>query len=222
MTPNKEDYLKRIYELSEHNAKITNKEIAAQMDVSPPAVSEMIKKMIHENWITKDKQKGYLITEKGMVLISSLYRKHRLIELFLIKDLGYSEKEVHEEAEILEHSVSDKFIDRLEKILNFPETCPHGGSIPRKNECLNETYTNCLTDVTELGCYSLKRYHDHADLLNYLEEHNFHLLDSFELIEIDDYTKTMTIISEKWSLTLPHIVCQELFVEKHLDSAKPN
>lgn len=214
MTPNKEDYLKRIYELGEHNAKITNKEIAAQMNVSPPAASEMVKKMIQENWITKDKKKGYLVTEKGMRLVSKLYRKHRLIELVLIKNLSYSFKEVHEEAEILEHSVSDKFIDRLEKILDFPETCPHGGSIPRKDESLNEVYTNRLADVTELGTYSLRRHHDQLELLNYLEENQLSLSDRFELEKIDSFTQTMTIRMDQKRLILPSIVTEQLFVEK--------
>ncbi len=214
MTPNKEDYLKRIYELGEHNAKITNKEIAAQMNVSPPAASEMVKKMIQENWITKDKKKGYLVTEKGMRLVSKLYRKHRLIELFLIKNLSYSFKEVHEEAEILEHSVSDKFIDRLEKILDFPGTCPHGGTIPRKNERLNEAYTNRLADITELGTYRLRRYHDQLELLNYLDDNQLSLSDRFKLEKIDSFTQTMTIRIEEKKLILPSIVTKQLFVEK--------
>lgn len=214
MTPNKEDYLKRIYELGEGQAKITNKEIASQMGVSAPAASEMVKKMIHENWIIKDRQKGYLITEKGMLLVSSLYRKHRLIELFLIKDLGYSAKDVHEEAEILEHSVSDKFIDRLEENLDFPQTCPHGGSIPRKGERLNEKYTKRLSDITEVGTYCLRRYHDQLELLNYLEENQFALSDSFELEKIDTFTQTMTIRLAKKTLILPTIVTKQLFVEK--------
>ncbi|MFU2163702.1 metal-dependent transcriptional regulator [Streptococcus pluranimalium] len=214
MTPNKEDYLKRIYELGEGQVKITNKEIAAQMGVSAPAVSEMLKKMIQEDWILKDKQKGYLITQKGMALISSLYRKHRLIELFLIKDLGYSTKEVHEEAEILEHSVSDKFIDRLEAILDFPKTCPHGSRIPRKNELLHETYTKRLSDVKELGTYQLKRYHDHLDLLNYLEENQLQLGDRFELQKIDHYTQTMTLKTQHKTLILPTVITEQLFVEQ--------
>lgn len=214
MTPNKEDYLKRIYELGEGQSKINNKEIAAQMQVSAPAVSEMIKKMRHENWITKEKSKGYVITEKGMELVSSLYRKHRLIELFLIKDLGYTSKDVHEEAEVLEHSVSDKFIDRLEKTLGFPQTCPHGGTIPRKGEILEERYTERLRDQSELGRYTLRRYHDQLELLNYLEQNGLQLSDSFELNNIDPYTDTMLITTKQGLLVLPKIITEQLFVEK--------
>lgn len=213
MTPNKEDYLKRIYELNEGQNKISNKEIAALMEVSPPAVSEMIKKMIQENWISKDKISGYLVTKKGMVVVSNLYRKHRLIEIFLIKELGYSPNDVHEEAEILEHTVSDKFIDRLELKLNCPEFCPHGGSIPRKGQLLQETYTTALSQVSKTGRYVLKRYHDQSNLMSYLKEHQFNLLDTFQLTKIDDYTHTMTLVSDKWTLTVPMIIANHLYVE---------
>ncbi|WP_019779323.1 metal-dependent transcriptional regulator, partial [Streptococcus sobrinus] len=87
MTPNREDYLKCIYELSQGQRKMTNKEIAQEMRVSAPAVSEMIKKMISEGLITKDKVLGYDLTQKGLLLVSDLYRKHRLIESFLVRDL---------------------------------------------------------------------------------------------------------------------------------------
>lgn len=82
MTPNKEDYLKIIYELSERDEKISNKKIAEKMSVSAPAVSEMVKKLLLEDLVLKDKQAGYLLTKKGQILASSLYRKHRLIEVF--------------------------------------------------------------------------------------------------------------------------------------------
>ena len=92
MTPNKEDYLKCLYELGTRHNKITNKEIAQLMQVSPPAVT------------------GYLLTDLGLKLVSDLYRKHRLIEVFLVHHLGYTTEEIHEEAEVLEHTVSDHFV----------------------------------------------------------------------------------------------------------------
>ena len=104
MTPNKEDYLKCIYEIGTEVEKISNKEIASRMQVSPPAVTEMIKRMISEGLLVKDKTHGYLLTDLGSQLVSDLYRKHRLIEVFLLENLGYTTEEVHEEAEVLEHT----------------------------------------------------------------------------------------------------------------------
>ena len=115
MTPNKEDYLKCIYEIGTEEGKITNKEIANRMEVSPPAVTEMIKKLISEDLIIKDKDKGYLLTETGTINVAELYRKHRLIEVFLADHLQYSCDQIHQEAEILEHTVSDHFINALDR-----------------------------------------------------------------------------------------------------------
>ena len=113
MTPNKEDYLKCIYEIGTEVEKISNKEIASRMQVSPPAVTEMIKRMISEGLLVKDKSRGYLLTDLGSQLVSDLYRKHRLIEVFLLEKLDYTTEEVHEEAEVLEHTVSEHFIDQI-------------------------------------------------------------------------------------------------------------
>ena len=125
MTPNKEDYLKCIYEIGSRHKKITNKEIAQLMQVSPPAVTEMMKKMLAEELLVKDKKAGYLLTDLGLRLVSDLYRKHRLIEVFLVNHLGYSTDEIHEEAEVLEHTVSERFVERLDAMLQYPKICPH-------------------------------------------------------------------------------------------------
>ncbi len=155
MTPNKEDYLKCIYEIGIDLHKITNKEIAARMQVSPPAVTEMIKRMKSENLILKDKECGYLLTDLGLKLVSELYRKHRLIEVFLVHHLDYTSDQIHEEAEVLEHTVSDLFVERLDKLLGFPKTCPHGGTIPAKGELLVEINNLPLADIKEAGAYRL-------------------------------------------------------------------
>ena len=169
MTPNKEDYLKCIYEIGSHHKKITNKEIAQLMQVSPPAVTEMMKKMLAEELLVKDKKAGYLLTDLGLRLVSDLYRKHRLIEVFLVNHLGYSTDEIHEEAEVLEHTVSERFVERLDAMLQYAKTCPHGGTIPAKGELLDEENQLTLEEASAPGDYIIKRVHDDFDLLKYLE-----------------------------------------------------
>ena len=122
MTPNKEDYLKCIYEIGIDLHKITNKEIAARMQVSPPAVNwKWLNGWKSENLILKDKECGYLLTDLGLKLVSELYRKHRLIEVFLVHHLDYTSDQIHEEAEVLEHTVSDLFVERLDKLLGISQ-----------------------------------------------------------------------------------------------------
>ncbi len=214
MTPNKEDYLKCIYELGQENAKISNKKIAQGMQVSAPAVSEMIKKMLNQEWIIKDKVVGYYLTDKGLKLIANLYRKHRLIEVFLINQLSYTSQEVHQEAEVLEHTVSDNFIDRLDERLGFPVFCPHGGTIPRKDQPLNEINTRTLNQITEPGKYQLSRIHDQYHLIQYLESHQLSIQTVFELQSIDSYAKTYLITYQDKSLIIPENIAKEIYVSE--------
>ena len=188
MTPNKEDYLKCIYEIGTEVEKISNKEIASRMQVSPPAVTEMIKRMISEGLLVKDKTHGYLLTDLGSQLVSDLYRKHRLIEVFLLKNLGYTTEEVHEEAEVLEHTVSEHFIDRLDHMLGNPKTCPHGGTIPKKGERLVEAYQDRLSETTQPGLYILQRVYDTYELLKFLDQIHLQIGDTIAFQRYDDYT----------------------------------
>ncbi|MGT2915566.1 metal-dependent transcriptional regulator [Streptococcus dysgalactiae] len=212
MTPNKEDYLKCIYEIGEQESKISNKMVAEKMQVSAPAVSEMIKKMISQDWIVKEKGKGYLLTVKGQVLVANLYRKHRLIEVFLIHQLGYNAQEVHQEAEVLEHTVSDTFIDRLDETLGFPTFCPHGGTIPRNGQPLVEINHTTLNTITDLGRFRLSRIHDQFDLIQYLESHGLKINTELELTQIDTFAKTYTIQYLDKELIIPENIAKQLYV----------
>lgn len=214
MTPNKEDYLKCIYEIGIDLHKISNKEIANRMQVSPPAVTEMIKRMKSENLILKDKECGYLLTDLGLKLVSELYRKHRLIEVFLVHHLDYTSDQIHEEAEVLEHTVSDLFVERLEKLLVFPKTCPHGGTIPAKGELLVEINNLPLADIKEAGAYRLTRVHDSFDILHYLDKHSLHIGDQLQVKQFDGFSNTFTILSNEEDLQVGMDIAKQLYVEK--------
>ena len=214
MTPNKEDYLKCIYEIGTEMQKITNKEIATRMQVSPPAVTEMIKRMKSENLILKDKENGYLLTDIGLELVSELYRKHRLIEVFLVHHLDYTSDQIHEEAEVLEHTVSDLFVERLDKLLGFPKTCPHGGTIPVKGKLLVEINNLPLADTKEAGTYLLTRVHDSFELLKYLEKHEIHIDDQVQVKQFDNFSNTFALVNKGEDLQVSMDIAKQLYVEK--------
>lgn len=214
MTPNKEDYLKCIYELGQLDQKITNKMIAEKMTFSAPAISEMLKKLLAEGLIIKDKQAGYLLSQPALQMVASLYRKHRLIEVFLVEQLGYSPEEVHDEAEILEHTVSDHFINRLDQLLGQPKTCPHGGSIPQEGQLLTERYQTRLSQLQETGDYQLVRIHDFYQLLQYLEQHQLSVGDKLSVVAFDHFAQTITIQYKGRELAIPLAIAQQLFIEK--------
>lgn len=214
MTPNKEDYLKCIYETGTQVEKISNKEIAARMQVSPPAVTEMMKKLIADNFLVKDKEKGYLLTEQGLQSVSQLYRKHRLIEVFLVENLGYTTDEIHQEAEVLEHTISDRFVDGLEQMLDFPQTCPHGGTIPSKGELLEEIYTQTLEETQEPGTYVLRRVHDTFDLLKHLEQINLQIGDTITIKDYDSYTGLHSVTIKDSDIQINQTIAAQIYIEK--------
>lgn len=215
MTPNKEDYLKCIYEIGTEVEKISNKEIASRMQVSPPAVTEMIKRMISEGLLVKDKSRGYLLTDLGSQLVSDLYRKHRLIEVFLLEKLDYTTEEVHEEAEVLEHTVSEHFIDQLDHMLGIPKTCPHGGTIPKKGERLVEAYQDRLSETTQPGLYILQRVHDTYELLKFLDQIHLQIGDTIAFQRYDDYTGLYHLVIHGQEISINQVIAQQLYIEKH-------
>ena len=214
MTPNKEDYLKCIYEIGTEVEKISNKEIASRMQVSPPAVTEMIKRMVSEGLLVKDKAHGYLLTDLGSQLVSDLYRKHRLIEVFLLENLDYTTEEVHEEAEVLEHTVSEHFIDQLDHMLGNPKTCPHGGTIPKKGEKLVEAYQDRLSEATQPGLYILQRVYDTYELLKFLDQIHLQIGDTIEFQRYDDYTGLYQLQIKDQDIQINHLIAQQLYIER--------
>lgn len=214
MTPNKEDYLKCLQELGEKHSKITNKQIAEHMQVSAPATSEMIKKLIAEEWIVKDKELGYCLSATGKERVSALYRKHRLIEVFLMHQLRYTVDEIHQEAEVLEHTVSDTFIDRLDENLGFPPFCPHGGTIPKKGQMLVEVHNQTLAQIETCGAYRICRVYDHIQLLKYMEEQGLAIGERVQVEKIDSFAKTYTISCKDKQIVIPEAVAQQIYVEQ--------
>jgi len=134
LTVSKEDYLKAIWSLSERGTaektEAGTNDLAERLQVSPPAVSKMLKQMEQQSLVAHVPYYGVRLTEKGREAALQIVRRHRLLELFLVEVLGYSHHTVHDEAERLEHHISDEFERRIDELLNFPKACPHGSYIP--------------------------------------------------------------------------------------------
>lgn len=135
LTVSKEDYLKAIWSLSERAAtekiEAGTNDLALMLQVSAPAVSRMLKQMEKQSLVAHVPYYGVRLTEKGREAALKVVRRHRLLELFLTEVLNYDSHAVHDEAERLEHHISDEFERRIDELLNFPKTCPHGSYIPR-------------------------------------------------------------------------------------------
>lgn len=128
-----EDYIKAIYALEVEDRKATTKRIAQRLDVKMASVTGMVKHLAAEGYVRHVPYRGVQMTEKGRRIAVDTIRRHRIIELFLTQTLGLSWDEVDADAEILEHAVSDRIVERIFEYLGCPEFDPHGAAIPGKD-----------------------------------------------------------------------------------------
>lgn len=128
MTTNREDYLKAIYILKEKNPKVTNKMISDYFNIAKSSVSEMLKKLQKEGYISLEKNK-ITLTEKGCDVAREILNIHRIWETFLVNFLNFKDEEIHQQAELLEHVTSKQLFEKLNAYLKYPKSCPHGSKI---------------------------------------------------------------------------------------------
>ena len=128
-----EDYLKAILQEEQHQSDeqlVTMGQIAASLGVAPGTVTAMVKTLEKGRLVDYEPYSGVRLTDSGRQMALDVLRRHRLIELFLVETLGLDWSEVHDEAEQLEHAMSDKLIDRIDTLLGYPSVDPHGDPIP--------------------------------------------------------------------------------------------
>lgn len=133
LSESQEDYLKHIFLLSESTDRVTTQSLADHLKVKPASVTGMIKKLADVNLIKYERYRGVQLTEAGSKVAIEILRHHRLIEMYLSEVLGYSWDEIHDEAERLEHHISEKFEQRIAEKLGHPTHDPHGDPIPDVN-----------------------------------------------------------------------------------------
>lgn len=126
-----QDYLKVIWTAQEWSVdKVSTKMLAERIGVSASTASESIRKLADQGLVDHEKYGAVTLTDAGRHAALAMVRRHRLMETFLVRELGYGWDEVHDEAEVLEHAVSDRMLDRIDAKLGFPTRDPHGDPIP--------------------------------------------------------------------------------------------
>lgn len=165
-----EDYLKTIYLLSEDESPVSTSRIAQARDVKPGSVTNMLQRLDSLNLVNYEKHYGVTLTEAGQQIALEVIRHHRLIELYLIEALGFEWDEVHEQADILEHVISEKLEERIAAALNYPTLDPHGDPIPAKDGSIQSVDTLPL-NALEVGQKGrVARVSDEGETLRYLAE----------------------------------------------------
>jgi DtxR family Mn-dependent transcriptional regulator len=171
LSPNIQDYLKRIYEITSGGGKATTNQLASVLGISAASVTNMVQKLSNTRppYLTYQKHQGVRLTEAGRMTALKIIRRHRLIEHYLVKKLGYTWDEVHEEAEILEHAMSPLLESRIDAALGYPAFDPHGDPIPNADLVVPEVEQILLSHL-EAGKSALiiRVPHEDPQVLRYL------------------------------------------------------
>lgn len=126
-----DDYLKTIYHHTEwQDEKITASRLATELRLAPSTVTEMVQKLAAQGLVVYHPYRPISLSEEGVRRATAVIRRHRLIETWLVQDMGYAWDEVHDEAEILEHALSDRLLEAIDERLGRPSHDPHGDAIP--------------------------------------------------------------------------------------------
>lgn len=166
-----EDYLKAIYDLAGREGTASTNEVAQRLEVSPASVTGMIRRLAEQDLVEYERYKGVRLSESGRLVALRTIRRHRIIEAYLTKVLGYPWDRVHDEAERLEHAASDELVERLANALGNPTADPHGAPIPTIDGEVDERRHRSLAQLEVGERARMVRVSDkNGKLLRYLAE----------------------------------------------------
>ncbi|MUW14614.1 MarR family transcriptional regulator [Halorubrum sp. CBA1125] len=160
-----EDYIKAIYALeSDGDDRVSTSALADSLEVTAPTISSMLKKLEERGLVDREEYKGVTLTEEGELVALEILRHHRLLEAFLTEQLDYDWADVHDEADRLEHHVSEELTDRIAETLGNPPVDPHGDPIPDAELSLPEaSETTRLADADPGERVTVRRIHHQGD-----------------------------------------------------------
>jgi len=190
-----ENYLKAIFNAREWTEEpVTVTVLAARLGLAPSSVSEAVRKLVERGLVSHAPYAPIALTAEGQRGALGMARKHRLIETFLVERLGYSWDEVHDEAEVLEHAVSDRFVDALAAHLGDPKRDPHGDPIPRADGSLPGPTLVPLAEVEPGRPCRVARVSDaDPDLLRFLERSGVVLDAAVTLVRVEAAAGTVEL-----------------------------
>jgi len=185
-----EDYLKVIYAITRLSERASTNDIADQMGVTPASATGMIQRLATEKppLLHYEKHRGVTLTSEGEHLALEIIRHHRLLETFLKEKLGYTWDEVHDEADRLEHVISEELEDRIALVLGDPHFDPHGDPIPNRELSLPEQSDISLSQLRNGDQASVVRIHtEDPELLRYLASIGISLGSRINVLEFSPF-----------------------------------
>jgi DtxR family Mn-dependent transcriptional regulator len=216
-TESVENFLKAVYSLEqgiEGEERVSTNALSDSLSISAPSVTDMAQRLDEEGYIDYQRYKGIRLTSAGSDIALKVLRRHRLIELFLVHDLGYELHEVHEEAENLEHAVSDRFISALATRLGDPTIDPHGDPIPGVDGTVTERQLLSLADLP-LNCTAkVSRFVTHDnDVLQFTLSKGFKLQSEVRVLSRDPFEGPLQVAIDAQNVVISHALADAILVE---------
>jgi len=189
-----QNYLKAIYKLEKGGEKVTTSALAERLSVASASVTNMVKKLAEMKLVRHTPYKEVVLTPAGEKIALEIVRHHRLLELYLAEIMGYSWDRVHDEAEKLEHVISEEFEDRMDEALGRPTTDPHGDPIPSKDGQVHAPERSSLADLRPGASAVVRRVDDYdADRLRYLSERGLTLNARVEVLQKEPFNGPLLV-----------------------------
>ncbi len=208
-----EDYLKAVHELERTRDNVTTSALAERLDVAPASVTGMVKKLAEMKLVTHEPYRGVKLTEAGRKLALEVIRHHRLMELYLAEALDVPWDQVHNEAEVWEHVLSEDLEDRIAAQLGHPTTDPHGAPIPSREGELPEADTSRLGELAPGQSATVAEVSDHdPELLRYLGSLGLYPQAAVQLIDRAPYNGPLTLVVDGEERVLGQEAAEHVFV----------
>ena len=211
LTPRISDCLKVIYDMQERGQKVSTSAVSERLGVSDATVTMLFKDFAAAGWVEHVPYKGVRLTQLGEQKAIEVIRHHRLLELYLARELGYSWDKVHAEADKLEHVISEEFEDRLDALLGYPTVDPHGDPIPSKQGVIVAREGQMLSQLEEKQTAYVLRVNDqNPEKLCYLGALGLYPDTRVEMLERTPFGGPMRIRVGEGQGQAEHVVSKEL------------
>ncbi|HVU10178.1 MAG TPA: metal-dependent transcriptional regulator [Phototrophicaceae bacterium] len=188
-----ENFLKAVFTLQQQEDRVQTNSLRDALGIAAPSVTDMAQRLVTAGLVDYEKYRGVVLTDAGREIALKVIRRHRLIELYLMRELGYELREVHEEAEALEHAVSDHFVEAIAHKLGNPKIDPHGDPIPSAEGVISEPHLQPLTELEPGVKATIARLKTHDDdMLQHMLDRGFRLNARVEVVERDPFNGPIT------------------------------
>jgi len=221
-----ENYLKAIHQgqssLGRDQRLVPMGQVASALGVTPGTATTMVKALAESGLVSYEPYNGVRLTSAGEKLAARVLRRHRLIELFLVQEMGMNWDEVHDDAEQMEHVVSDRLIERIDELLGHPEVDPHGDPIPsRDGELVRRQLETLLTCPLHTPVTLTQVTDQDAAFLRFLESHDLKPGQSIEVDARDDVSDSVRLKGPKGeTITIGMRAASKLLVQAQVTASR--